>query len=130
MSTTKKEVREAVLIVDDDAAIRMLIYEYVRYTMLIDTVFQAESGDVACEILKLRGHQIACVVTDFDCGDGAEKWHATLDHEGRPYSVILISGGEVPKGTWYDTFISKPIPLTMLGNRIRDYVSPEGLRPY
>lgn len=112
-------VRNTVLFVDDDEALREVTGEMI--SLLGYHVVTAASGPEAVELLKAHGESVVCVVTDLSMPD-VDGWQTmALLKALRPQLPVVLASGfdrsralsghhtEVPDG-----FLSKPFNLALL----------------
>ena len=119
----------AVLVVDDDALIRLTLSDYLQDHGF--KVLEASTGDEALAIMAAPGFAVALVFTDIMMpgvtdGLALAKWIA----DNQPTVPVMVTSGDEEKGKAAKElgsirrFVPKPYVLEEVAALIRDAVGP------
>ena len=117
-----EEKKDLVLIVDDDEAVRSVLYKVIRSNG-IDAIL-ASSGEEALELIP--GHHFDLILLDINMRgiDGFQVIH-TLRNRGIRTPIVIVSGRQEDYDTLYgldigaDDYITKPFNPVVLGAKVK-----------
>lgn len=113
------------LVVEDDAIVRMLIVEVLE--ALGYSVVEAKDAESALQILQDPGQALTLMMTDIGLPDMDGKALAIKAREARPLLPILFASGfgesvEVPAGMH---LIAKPFSIDQLRDKVQNILAVE-----
>jgi DNA-binding response OmpR family regulator len=113
----------ALLVVEDDAIVRMLIVEVLE--ALGYSVVEAQDAESALKILEDPEQTLALMMTDIGLPDMDGKQLALKAREARPLLPILFASGfgdniDVPEGMH---LIGKPFSIDQLRDKVQSILS-------
>ncbi|MBD3418661.1 MAG: response regulator [Chitinivibrionales bacterium] len=122
-------MKDAVLLIEDDFAVRVTISEFLDLLIDTDNIHIAAAENLMQARAVLQQYAVRLIVTDVNLGMGMDALTLASElHEqgNRPYIIVISSVYGLQKTNKYlkdgvvDTFLSKPFKLNELQDRLKE----------
>lgn len=121
--------QKAILVVEDEQAIREPLVEIIQLKAKGFTVLSAENGHQGLQTIKENNGKIRLIITDHTMkGMTGGEMLAELDRDGiGNVPRIVLSGSPLGsfKGGRYSCWLEKPAEIDILIKKIYEYLYPE-----